>query len=187
MAATSPVNSVWTGKSTRLCCLSSRRPDVLLSCQLVVASPLVVLSLHCPLVVLLHQLLHSLLPSSLCATLSSTRRASLLMHRLSLSSCCALHRPLVLSLAGWLLRCLSTHRSLIVSSLVVLPLVVSSRQLVVAPSSYRPLVLSSCWLVVVLLVLAPPSRPLVVVHHQRHRTFYTVVTLLLSMLHYFTR
>ena len=60
--------------------------------------------------------------------------------------------------------------------LIVLPLIVSLRQLVVAPSSlfvlllHCPLVLSSCWLVVVLPVLALPSRPLVVVHHPHHRT-----------------
>jgi hypothetical protein len=56
MAATSPVNSVWTRKTTRLCRLSSRRPGVLLSCQLVLALPLVVLSLRRPLVVLSHHL-----------------------------------------------------------------------------------------------------------------------------------
>ena len=62
--------------------------------------------------------------------------------------------------------------------LVVPPLGVSSRQLVVAPSSlgvlslHRPLVhsFSLCWLVVALHVLAPPSRPLVVVHRRRHQT-----------------
>jgi len=57
----------------------------------------------------------------------------------------------------------------------MLPLVVSSRQLVVAPSSlvvlslHCPLPLSSCWLVVALHVLAPPSRPLIVVHRRRHQ------------------
>jgi hypothetical protein len=81
--------------------------------------------------------------------------------------------------AGWLLHCLSTRRPLVVSSsrhLVVPPLVVLSHQLVVAPSSlvilslHRPLVISSYWLVVALHVLAPPSRPLVVVHRRRHQT-----------------
>ena len=33
MAATSPVDSVWTQKTTRLCCLSSCRPSVVLACQ----------------------------------------------------------------------------------------------------------------------------------------------------------
>jgi hypothetical protein len=145
MAATSPVNSVWTGKTTRLCRLSSRRPGVLLSCQLVVASPLVVLSLRCPLVVLLRQLSHCLSPSSLCATLSSTRRASLLTHRLSLSSRCAPRRPLVLSLR-WLV--------------VALPLD--------TPLSCR-LVFLSCRLLLSHRAswlsrhhLLPPSRPLIV-------------------------
>ena len=73
--------------------------------------------------------------------------------------------------AGWLLRCLSTCRPLVVSSshrLIMPPLVVLSRQLVVTPSSldvlslHRPLVLSSCWLVVALHV--------VVVHRRHHRT-----------------
>ena len=105
---------------------------------------------------------HGLSPSSRCATLSSTRRASLLSHRLSLSSRCAPRHPLdapdgccVAS------RCtaLSSSRCLVVS-----PLIFASRQLVVAPSSlvvlslHRPLVLSSCWLVVALPLLAPPSR-----------------------------
>ena len=81
--------------------------------------------------------------------------------------------------AGWLFRrLLMCHPLVILSSchLVVPPLIVSLRQLVVAPSSlvvlllHRPLVLSSCWLVVALPVLAPPSHPLVVVHRPRHRT-----------------
>ena len=56
MAATLPVDSVWTQNTTRLCRLSSRRPSVVLACQLVVTSPLVVLSLRRPLVVLSRQL-----------------------------------------------------------------------------------------------------------------------------------
>ena len=61
-------------------------------------------------------------------------------------------------------------------SLVVPPLVVSSCQLIVAPSSlvilslHCPLVLSSCWLVVALPLIAPPSLPLIVVHCRCHRT-----------------
>ena len=123
----------------RLCCLSSRRPGVILSCQLVVAIPLVVLSLRhpliilsrqlvvasplvnlslcCPLVVLSRQLLHCLLPSSCCATLSSTRRTSLLSHRLASSSHCTPRCPLVLS----------SCRLVVVSPLDALP----SRHLVV--------------------------------------------------------
>ena len=81
--------------------------------------------------------------------------------------------------AGWLLRRLSTRRPLVVLSscrLVVPPLVVLLCQLVVASSSlvilllHRPLILSLCWLVVALHVLAPPSRPLIVVHRRRHQT-----------------
>jgi len=87
---------------------------------------------------------HCLLPSSRCATLSSSRCTSLLSHHLSLSSCCAPRRPLILSL-----RRLVVALPLDVPStchLVVSPLVVLSRQLVVAPSSlivlslHRPLV-----------------------------------------------
>ena len=71
MAATSPVGSVWTPKTTKLCHLLSRRPQVVSSCQLVVALPLV--SSYPA-----SWLLHCLLPSSPCATLSSSSRASLL-------------------------------------------------------------------------------------------------------------
>ena len=56
MASTLPVDSVWTRKTTRLCHLSSCRPGVVLSYQLVVALPRVVLSLRRPLVVLSRQL-----------------------------------------------------------------------------------------------------------------------------------
>jgi hypothetical protein len=56
MAATSPVYSIWTRKSTKLCRLLSHRPQVISSSQLVDASPLVVLSLCRPLVILLRQL-----------------------------------------------------------------------------------------------------------------------------------
>jgi len=74
--------------------------------------------------------------------------------------------------------CVFSQRAALSSSsrLVLSPLVVSSCQLVLAPSSlvvlslYRPLVLSSCWLVVALPVLAPPFHPLIVVHHRRYRT-----------------
>ena len=69
-------------------------------------------------------------------------------HQLVAPACChiASPRPLVATRdalsssrrAGWLLRCLSTRHPLVVSSshrLAVPPLIVSSRQLVVAPSS----------------------------------------------------
>jgi hypothetical protein len=130
MAATSPVNSVQTRKTTRLCRLLSRRPGVVLSCQLVVASPLDILSLRHPLVILLHQLVVAspltvlslrcplvVLSRQLIVTLplavlslhhplvKSLRQ--LVVASPLLSSCCAPHRPLVL----WLLR-----RPLVVSS-----------------------------------------------------------------------
>ena len=80
--------------------------------------------------------------------------------------------------AGWLLHRLSTRLPLSVLSsrrfaslCLVAPAgcraIISCRPLVAPPS--RPLILSSCWLVVALPVLVPPSRPLVVVHHPRHQ------------------
>jgi len=156
---------------------SSHHTLVNSSHQLVVALPLLFLSLRRPLVsssCCASWLSHCLLPSSRCATLSSTCRASLMLHRLSLSSCCAPRRPLVLSsrrLVAVLPLNAPPSRRLIVSSsrrLVVPSLIVLSHQLVVAPSSlvilslHRPLVLSSSWLVGALPVFAPPSCPLVV-------------------------
>ena len=44
MTANLPVDSVWNQKTRRLCCLLSRCPLVISSCQLVAASPLVALS-----------------------------------------------------------------------------------------------------------------------------------------------
>jgi hypothetical protein len=71
MAATLPVDSVWTRKTMRLCRLLSRHPGVVLLCQLVVALPLVVLSLRRPLVVLSRQLVFAspLAVLSLCCPL----------------------------------------------------------------------------------------------------------------------
>ena len=105
-----------------MCCLSL----LTLSCQLVVALPLVVLSLCRPLVNSLRPsrklvvashcaalssscraswLSNCLSPSSRCATLSSTCCASLLLHHLSLSShCSALSSSCP---ASWLSHCLS--------------------------------------------------------------------------------
>ncbi len=81
---------------------------------------------------------------------------------LVVQACChiAFPRPLVAP-AGC---CIASRCAALLLScrLAVPPLVVSSRQLVVASSSlvvlslHRPLVLSSCWLVVVLPLLAPP-------------------------------
>jgi hypothetical protein len=142
------------------CCISSRQPLIMLpSCCLIapaVALPLAILLLRHPLVNSSHQLV------------VASPRLILSLHP-ALPS-----RPLIMP-AGC---CFASRRAALSSScrLVVPPLVVSSRQLVVAPSSlvvlslHRPLVLSSCWLVVVALpVLAPPSRPLVVVHCRHHR------------------
>jgi hypothetical protein len=188
MAATSPVDSLWIRKTTRLCRLSSRCPCVVLSCQLVVVSPLALLSLCRPLVVLSHQLVVALPLTvlSLCCPLVILSRQLVvtlplavlsLRHPLVNSSCQLVvaspllvlllrpappSRPLVMP-AGC---CVASQRAALSPSprLVVPPLVVSSRQLVVAPSSlvvlslHHPLVLSSCWLVVALPVLAPPSR-----------------------------
>ena len=56
MAATSPIDSVWSQTTMRLCRLSLRRPLAVLTRQLVVALPLAVLSLHCPLVLSLCRL-----------------------------------------------------------------------------------------------------------------------------------
>ena len=126
-----------------------RLPLIVLSRQLVVALPLAVLLLCHPLVNSLRQV-----SSSRCLVVSSSRR-------LVVSS----SRRLVVS---------SSCRLVVVSSchLVVPPLVVSSRQLAVAPLSlvvlslplHRPLILSSCWLVGALPLLVPPYFPLFAVH-----------------------
>ena len=82
MAATSPVNSIWTGKTTRLGRLSSHRPGVLLSCELVVAWPHVVLSLRRPLVVLSRQLVVAsplAVLSLRCTLVVLSRRSSLFL------------------------------------------------------------------------------------------------------------
>jgi hypothetical protein len=161
MAATSPVDSVWTRKTTRLIRLSSCRPRVVSSCQLHCAA----LSSSCRASWLSHCLLssshcaalsssclaswfsHCLSPSSRCATLSSTHRTSLLSHRIA--SPRPLVAPRLLShhpssssrCADWLLHRLSTGH----------PLIVSSCRLSFSchASSHRPLV-------------APPSHPLIV-------------------------
>ena len=91
---------------------------------------------------------HCLSTSSRCAILLSTRRTSLLLMR----------HPLVVSLSRCAASCcLVAPAGCRASSLVVLSL-------------HCPLVLSSCWLVIALPVLAPPSRPLVVVHCRCHQT-----------------
>jgi hypothetical protein len=149
-----------------VCRLSSRRPLVTSLCQLVVASPLVVLSLCRPLVVLSLELVVTL-P---LAVLSLRHPlilscASLLLHRFSSSSCCVAHsssphadrlfchlfmrRPLLVS---W-------SRGLVVSwsrGLVVL----SSHRLVVPPS--RRILTPAGWRIISHHPLVvPPSCPLI--------------------------
>jgi hypothetical protein len=139
MAATSPAESVWTQKTMRLCRLSSRRHGAVLSCQLVVPSPLVVLSLRHPLVVLSelvvafasrHPLIalpsHRLVLPAGCRLASRRPLVAPPSRQLIMPACCrvAPPRPLIVPgaalsssrRAGWLLRRLSTHRPLVVSS-----------------------------------------------------------------------
>ena len=92
-AATPRVDSVWTRKTMRLCCLSLCRPGVVSLCQLVVASPLVVLSLCRPLVVLSHQLVVAspLVVLSFCCPLVVLLRQLVVTLPLAVLS---LHHPL---------------------------------------------------------------------------------------------
>jgi len=141
MAATLPVDSVWTQKTTR--CVASRCAALSSPCRASWLSHSLLSSFHCaallstPRAILLLNclsssshcaalssscraswLLHCLSPSSHCATLSSTLRASLLLHHLSSSSRCAPRRPFVLS-----------SRRLVVASPLVAP---PSRHLIVS-------------------------------------------------------
>jgi hypothetical protein len=194
VAATSPVDSVWTRKTTRLCHLPLCRPGVVLSCKLVVASPLVILSLRRPLVVLMRQLVVAspLAVLSLRCPLIILLRQLVVALPLAVLSLCqplvnsssaycrmASPRPLIVPhtalssfrRAGWLL-----HRLLMCHPFIVLSSCRAASRCLVAPAgcraiiSCRPLValpsliLSSSWLVVALPVLALTSRPLVVVH-----------------------
>ena len=189
MAATLPIASVWTPTSTRLCCLMSRHPLVISSCQLVITLPLVIPSLHPPLVILLCQLV----VTSPLAVLSLHRPLVVLLRQLvvalplailslyhslinsSRQPRCAPRLPLILSLRRLVVA--SPLDALLSRPLVVLSSHLSlSRQaslllrhhLLLSSCLHRPLVLLSCWLVVALPVLAPPSRPLVVVHRPHH-------------------
>jgi hypothetical protein len=108
-------------------------------------------------------LLHRLSLSSCCAALPLSRCTSWFLHCLSSSSRCAAlsssHH------AGWLLHCLSMRRSLFL--LLRRPLILSAHQLIVVSPLvvlllHRPLILSLCRLVVALSLLASPSRPLIV-------------------------
>jgi len=158
MAATLPVYSVWTRKTTRLCPLSSRRPLVTSSCQLVVTSPLVVLSLCHPLVILSRELVVTL-PLAVFS----------------------LHHPLVLSLrqlvvASLLLvlllrhpHVLSSRRLVLVSPLDPPPtrrlVVLSSRHLVISSSRHAALycIITSagCRIISHHSLIVPPSCPLI--------------------------
>ncbi len=153
--------------------LLSRHPLVILSCQLVVAEPLVILSLCRHLVNLSHQLVVAsplLILSLLCPLVILSRQlvvtfplaVLLLRHPLvnSLHQLVVASPLLVLSLrpvppshplVGPSGCCIASQCAALSSSrhLVVSPLVVSLRQLVVASSSFvilslhRPLILSS--------------------------------------------
>ena len=113
--------ATWTRKTTRLCRFLSRRPLVTSSCQLVVASPLVVLSLCRSLVVLSRELVVTL--------------------PLAVLSLC---HPLVLSLSQLVVT------SLLLVLLLCRPLFLLSRRLVVVSSLTRcPLFVSSSWCLVV--------------------------------------
>ena len=205
MAATSPVNSVWTRKTTRLCRLSSRRPGVVLSCQLVVACriaschPLIVLPSRqlvapvccciaspCPLNALPS---HRLVAPAGCRIASRRPLVAPPSRQLVAPACCCITspRPLVAPRtalssscrAGWLLRRFSTRRPLVVlssccaaSRCLVAPAgcraIISCRPLVAPPS--RPLIVLAGCCVACPCASLSSSCPLVIVHHQRHRT-----------------
>jgi hypothetical protein len=106
-------------------------------------------------------LLHCLLSSPHCASLSSSCRASWLLHRLSPSSHCAALSSYCL--ASWLSPCLSPSSRCATLSSTHHASLLSRRP---SSSSHcarrRPLVLSSCRLVVTSPLNAPPSCRLVV-------------------------
>ena len=171
MAATLPVDSVWTRKTLRLCHLLSRGPGVVLSCQLVVTLPLVVISLRRPLVVLSRQLVvasialpsHCLVAPACCCIASRHPLIVPPSCQLVAPACChiASPRPLVAPraalssshCAGWLLHRLSPRRPLVISlscraasCCLVAPAgchaIISCHPLVALPS--RPLILMGC-------------------------------------------
>ena len=177
MAATSPIDSVWSQTTTRLCRLFSHRPGVVSSCQLIVASPLVVPSLRRSLVVLLHQLVVAsplAVLSLRCPLVVLSRQLVVALplvilsmrHPLVNSSCqlvaasyritsphpLVAHRTALSSSrhAGWLLRRLSAC-----SPLVILSSRCAASRCLVAPAGRRAII--SCRPLV-----APPSHPLIV-------------------------
>jgi hypothetical protein len=177
IAATLPVDSVWTRKTTSLCHLLSSHPSVISSCQLVVALPLVALSLCRPLLVL------SSCQAPACCSITSRRPliappsrllvapagchivswcpiVAPLSHQLVAPACCRVTSPCPLvapraalfssCCASWLLRHLLTHRPLVILSY----LRAASRCLVMPAGCLT--IISRCPLV------APPSHPLIV-------------------------
>jgi hypothetical protein len=168
------------------CRIASCRPLIVLPSRQLVVPACCYIASPCPLIALPS---HRLVMPAGCCIASCRHLVAPPSCQLIAPACCRNASPrslvspraaLLSSLrAGWLLHCLLTHHPLVVlpsRHLIVPPLVVLLRQLVVAPSSlvvlslHRPLVISSCWLVVALHVLAPPSCPLVIVHRRRHRT-----------------
>ncbi len=163
VAATLPVDSVWTRKTMRLCRPSSRRPGVVSLCQLVVASPLFVLSLRHTLIVFSRQLV-------VASPLSLRCPLVILLHWLVVAL------PLtVLSLRHPLVN--SSHRLVVASPLLVLLLrpMPPSRPIVApagccitsrcaALSSSRPLVASAGCRAIISRrrLVAPPSCHLIV-------------------------
>jgi hypothetical protein len=171
------------------CRIASCRPRIVppSHCLVVpadVALPLAVLSLRCPLFVLLRQLVatlplavlslrHPLVNLSRQLVVASPLLILLLCPvppfppLVMTAGCCVASQHVTLSLSRRLAVSLSRRAS---SRCLVAPAgcraIISCRPLVAAPS----LVLSSCWLVVVLPVLAPPFRPLIIVHRRGHRT-----------------
>jgi len=136
----------------KVCCLLSHCPGVLSLCQPVVASPLVVPSLHRPLVVSsscrASWWSHCLSSSSHCTALSSSS------HCAALSSSCH---------ASWLSHCLSSSsHCTTLSSTSRASLWLHHLSLSSCCAPRQPLVLSSRRLVVVSPLDAPPSCPLVV-------------------------
>ena len=154
MAASMPVDSVWTQKTKRLCC-------VFLLCQLVVALPLVILLLRHPLVILSRRLVAALPleapPSCRLAVLSchplivSLRQLVVTTSLVVLSFC----RPLVLS-SCWLVVALPLFvppsSPLVVPAIFALPLPCHCLAIVHRQRHRTPLPL-------------PPLNAISIVHH----------------------
>ena len=151
MAATLPVDSVWTQNTMRLCRLSSRCPGVISSHQLVVESLLTVLSLRYPRIVLSCQLVVTTLPLAVLSLhhtlLNSSCQLVVASLLLVLSLCPA--PPLILLSRGWLLLCLLTRH----------PLVISSSQRATSHCLVPPN--GCCAIISCRPLVAPPSCPLI--------------------------